>query len=129
MTYDVAYFRSQISRIIDTAPTLVNTTRTIYEEDGYGGRRIKIESETIHSVLKVLFDNSSLPDLDTSVSEAGRKITQPSIRLFVLWEPEVDIHRGDEVEVIQANQFYIVSAVNNILEQNLLLEIKLELRD
>lgn len=129
MTYDVAYFRSQISRIIDTAPTLVNTTRTIYEEDGYGGRRIRIESETIHSGLKVLFDNSSLPDLDTSVSEAGRKITQPSIRLFVLWEPEVDIHRGDEVEVIQANQFYIVSAVNNILEQNLLLEIKLELRD
>ena len=129
MTYDIAYFRSQISRIIDTAPTLVNTTRTIYEEDGYGGRRIRIESETIHSGLKVLFDNSSLPDLDTSVSEAGRKITQPSIRLFVLWEPEVDIHRGDEVEVIQANQFYIVSAVNNILEQNLLLEIKLELRD
>ena len=129
MTYDVAYFRSQISRIIDTAPTLVNTTRTIYEEDGYGGRRIRIESETIHSGLKVLFDNSSLPDLDTSVSEAGRKITQPSIRLFVLWEPEVDIHRGDEVEVIQANQFYIISAVNNILEQNLLLEIKLELRD
>ena len=129
MTYDVAYFRSQISRIIDTAPTLVNTTRTIYEEDGYGGRRIRIESETIHSGLKVLFDNSSLPDLDTSVSEAGRKITQPSIRLFVLWEPEVDIHRGDEVEVIQANQFYIVTAVNNILEQNLLLEIKLELRD
>ena len=74
MTYDVAYFRSQISRIIDTAPTIVNTTRTIYEEDGYGGRRIKIESETIHSGLKVLFDNSSLPDLDTSVSEAGRKI-------------------------------------------------------
>ena len=129
MTYDVTYFRSQISRIIDTAPTLVNTTRTIYEEDGYGGRRIRIESETIHSRLKVLFDNSSLPDLDTSVSEAGRKIAQPSIRLFVLWEPEVDIHRGDEVEVIQANQFYIVSAVNNILEQNLLLEIKLELRD
>ena len=129
MTYDVTYFRSQISRIIDTAPTLVNTTRTIYEEDGYGGRRIRIESETIHSRLKVLFDNSSLPDLDTSVSEAGRKITQPSIRLFVLWEPEVDIHRGDEVEVIQANQFYIVSVVNNILEQNLLLEIKLELRD
>ena len=129
MTYDVAYFRSQISRIIDTAPTLVNTTRTIYEEDGYGGRRIRIESEKIHSDLKVLFDNSLLPDLDTSVSEAGRKITQPSIRLFILWEPEVDIHRGDEVEVIKANQFYIISAMNNILEQNLLLEIKLELRD
>ena len=129
MTYDVAYFRSQISRIIDTAPTIVNTTRTIYEEDGYGGRRIRMESGIVHLGLKVLFDNSSLPDLDTSVSEAGRKITQPSIRLFVLWEPEVDIHRGDEVEVIKANQFYIVSAVNNILEQNLLLEIKLELRD
>ena len=129
MTYDVAYFRSQISRIIDSAPTIVNTTRTIYEEDGYGGRRIRIESETIHLGLKVLFDNSSLPDLDTSVSEAGRKITQPSIRLFVLWEPEVDIQRGDEVEVIQAHQFYRVTAVNNVLEQNLLLEVKLELRD
>lgn len=129
MSYDVAYFRSQITRIIDTAPTLINTTRTIYEEDGYGGRLIDKESERIHSGLKVLFDNSSLPDLDTSVSEAGRKITQPSIRLFILWEPEVDIQRGDEVEVIKSNQFYIVSAVNNILEQNLLLEIKLELRD
>lgn len=129
MSYDVSYFRSQISRIIDTAPTLVNTTRTIYEEDGYGGRRIKIESGIVHLGLKVLFDNSSLPDLDTSVSEAGRKITQPSIRLFILWELEVDIQRGDEVEVIQANQFYRVTAVNNVLEQNLLLEVKLELRD
>ena len=129
MTYDVGYFRSQISRIIDTAPTLVNTSRTSYEEDGYGGRLIGKESEQIHSDLKVLFDNSSLPDLDTSVSEAGRKITQPSIRLFILWEPEVDIQRGDEVEVIQANQFYQVTAVNNALEQNLLLEVKLELRD
>lgn len=129
MSYDVAYIRSQISRIIDTAPTLVNTTRTSYEEDGYGGRRIGKESEQVHSGLKVLFDNSSLPDLDTSVSEAGRKITQPSIRLFILWEPDVDIQRGDEVEAIQANQFYRVTAVNNVLEQNLLLEVKLELRD
>ena len=129
MSYDVAYFRSQISRIINTAPTLVNTTRTIYEEDGYGGRRIKLKSGIVYLGLKVLFDNSSLPDLDTSVSEAGRKITQPSIRLFILWEPEVDIQRGDEVEVIQANQFYVVTAVNNVLEQNLLLEVKLELRD
>ena len=129
MTYDVGYFRSQISRIIDTTPTLVNTSRTSYEEDGYGGRLIGKESEQIHSDFKVLFDNSSLPDLDTSVSEAGRKITQPSIRLFILWEPEVDIQRGDEVEVIQANQFYQVTAVNNVLEQNLLLEVKLELRD
>lgn len=129
MSYDIAYFRSQISRIIDTAPTLVNTSRTIYEEDGYGGRRIRIESEPIHLGLKVLFDNSSLPDLDTSVSEAGRKITQPSIRLFILWEPDVDLERGDEVEVIQSNQFYRITAVNNVLEQNLLLEVKLELRD
>lgn len=129
MSYDIAYFRSQITRIIDTAPTLVNTTRTSYEEDGYGGRRVGKESELVHSDLRVLFDNSSLPDLNTSVSEAGRKITQPSIRLFILWEPEVDIQRGDEVEVIQANQFYRVTAVNNILEQNLLYEVKLELRD
>ena len=129
MSYDIAYFRSQISRIIDTAPTLINTTRTIYEEDGYGGRLIDKESERIHSGLKVLFDNSSLPDLDTSVSEAGRKITQPSIRLFILWEPDVDLERGDEVEVIQSNQFYRITAVNNVLEQNLLLEVKLEWRD
>ena len=129
MTYDVAYFRSQISRIIDTAPTLINTTRTIYEEDGYGGRLIDKESERIHSGLKVLFDNSALPDLDTSVSEAGRKITQPSIRLFILWEPDVYLERGDEVEVIKSNQFYRITAVNNVLEQNLLLEVKLELRD
>ena len=129
MSYDVAYFRSQISRIIDTAPTLVNTTRTSYEEDGYGGRRIGKESDQVHSGLKVLFDNSSLPDLDTSVSEAGRKITQPSIRLFILWEADIDIQRGDIVEVIQSGLCYKVNAVNNVLEQNLLYEIKLELRD
>ena len=129
MSYDIAYVRNQIQRIIDTAPTLINTTRTIYEEDGYGGRLIDKESERIHSGLKVLFDNSALPDLDTSVSEAGRKITQPSIRLFILWEPDVDLERGDEVEVIQSNQFYRITAVNNVLEQNLLLEVKLELRD
>ena len=129
MSYDVAYFRSQISRIIDTAPTLVNTTRTIYEEDGYGGRRIKLKSGIVHLGLKVVFDNSSLPDLDTSVSEAGRKITQPSIRLFILWEADIDIQRGDIVEVIQSGLYYKVNAVNNVLEQNLLYEIKLELRD
>ena len=129
MSYDIAYFRSQISRIIDTAPTLVNTTRTIYEEDGYGGRQIKIKSGIVHLGLKVLFDNSSLPDLDTSVSEAGRKITQPSIRLFILWESTIDIKRGDKVEIQHSGRFYNVTAVNNILEQDLLLEVKLELRD
>lgn len=129
MSYDVAYFRSQISRIIDTAPTLISVRRTSFIEDGYGGRKIEKESELIHSELKVLFDNSSLPDLDTSVSDGGRKITQPSIRLFILWESEIDIQRGDIVEVLQSGIHYRVNAVNNVLEQNLLFEIKLELRD
>lgn len=129
MSYDVAYVRSQIVRIIDTAPTLIDTIRTTYEDDGYGGRKVEKESENIHSQLKVLFDNSSLPDLNTSVSEAGRKITQPSIRLFILWESEIDIKRGDIVTIIQSGMRYNVTAVNNVLEQNLLYEVKLELRD
>lgn len=129
MTYDVGYFRSQIVRIIDTAPTLIDTIRTTYEDDGYGGRKVEKESERIHSQLKVLFDNSSLPELNTSVSEAGRKITQPSIRLFILWESEIDIKRGDIVTIIQSGVRYNVTAVNNVLEQNLLYEVKLELRD
>ena len=45
MSYDVAYVRSQIVRIIDTAPTLIDAVRTTYEEDGYGGRRVEKESE------------------------------------------------------------------------------------
>ena len=128
MSYDIAYFRSQISRIIDTAPTLVNTTRTSYEEDGYGGR-VKKEKVQVHTNLKCIFDNASMPDLVVNTSDAGRKFTQPSIRLLILWESEIDIKRGDQVEIQHSGRFYNVTAVNNILEQDLLLEVKLELRD
>ena len=128
MSYDINYVRNQIQRIIDTAPSFVNTTRSGYENDGYGGR-VKKEKVQVHTNLKCIFDNASMPDLVVNTSDAGRKFTQPSIRLLILWESNIDIKRGDQVEIQHSGRFYNVTAVNNILEQDLLLEVKLELRD
>ena len=131
MTVDLAYIRSQVERVIETAPTFISTSRKAYEEDGYGGRKVSSEAQMIQQNLKVLFDNSSLSDLSTSVSPAGRKVTKPSIRLWILYDPEnpIDIQRGDEVNVRDSLIFYNVTEVNNVLEQDFLLEVKLELRD
>lgn len=131
MTVDLVYLRSQVERVIDTAPTFISTKRQVFEEDGYGGRKSTGEPSTVLKNLKVLFDNSSLPDLGTSISPAGRKVTQPSIRLWILFDPEnpVDIVKGDEVNVRDSLAFYNVTAVNNVLQQDFLLEVKLELRD
>lgn len=131
MTVDLAYIRSQVERVIETAPSFIKTSRKAYEEDGYGGRKISGEIQVVHESLKVLFDNSSLSDLGTSVSPAGRKVTKPSVRLWILIDPDqyLDIQRGDEVNVKDNLIFYRVTEVNNVLEQDFLLEVKLELRD
>lgn len=128
MTYDLNYVKSQVRRVIDTAPTHVTITRDVFIPDGYGGR-IKQPNQVVKSDLRVLFDNASSPNLTVGVSDAGRVFTENSIRLFVLYEQDLVIKRDDIVKILASGRRFKVTEVNNILEQNILLEVKLEVKD
>ena len=79
--------------------------------------------------MRVLFDNASSPNLTVGVSDAGRVFTENSIRLFVLYEQDLVIKRDDIVKIMASGRRFKVTEVNNILEQNILLEVKLEVKD
>lgn len=128
MTYDLNYVKAQVRRVIDTAPTHVQITREGFIPDGYGGR-IKQPNQVVKSDLRVLFDNASSPNLTIGVSDAGRVFTENSIRLFVLYEQDLVIKRDDIVKIMASGRRFKVTEVNNILEQNILLEVKLEVKD
>lgn len=128
MTYDLNYVKAQVRRVIDTAPTHVQITRDSFIPDGYGGR-IKQPNQVVRSDLRVLFDNASSPNLTVGVSDAGRVFTENSIRLFVLYEQDLVIKRDDIVKIMASGRRFKVTEVNNILEQNILLEVKLEVKD
>lgn len=128
MTYDLNYVKSQVRRVIDTAPTHVTIARDGFIPDGYGGR-IKQPNQVVKSDLRVLFDNASSPNLTVGVSDAGRVFTENSIRLFVLYEQDLVIKRDDIVKILASGRRFKVTEVNNILEQNILLEVKLEVKD
>ena len=131
MTYNLNYFRSQVRRVIDTAPTHVTITRDVWVSDGYGGRKrdTNTKGSIVHSDLRCVFDNASSPNLSVNASDGGRVISQNSIRLIILWEQGLDIRRDDAVTVLVSDRKYQVTEVNNILEQNILLEVKLEVKD
>lgn len=128
MTYDLNYVKAQVRRVIDTAPTHVQITRDVFIPDGYGGR-IKQPNQVVRSDLRVLFDNASSPNLTVGVSDAGRVFTENPIRLFVLYEQDLVIKRDDIVKIMASSRRFKVTEVNNILEQNILLEVKLEVKD
>ena len=71
----------------------------------------------------------TLRPLTYNASDGGRVLSQNSIRLLVLWEQGLDIRRDDTVTVLVSDRKYRVTEVNNILEQNILLEVKLEVKD
>ena len=67
--------------------------------------------------------------MTVGVSDAGRVFTENSIRLFVLYEQDLVIKRDDIVKIMASGRRFKVTEVNNILEQNILLEVKLEVKD
>lgn len=129
MTYNLNYFRSQVRRVIDTAPTHVTITRDVWVSDGYGGRKRDTKGGIVRSDLRCVLDNASSPNLSVNASDGGRVLSQNSIRLLVLWEQGLDIRREDTVTILVSDRKYRVTEVNNILEQNILLEVKLEVKD
>ena len=129
MTLNRKYFEKQIQRILETAPSYVTVTRYQFTSDGYGGRTKSKTPEVVTSSLKVIFDNSSAPNLSINASDAGRVFVQNSIKLWIPYSEQLDIQIRDIVQVKGSKRKYQVTEVTNILEQNLLIEVALEVMD
>lgn len=129
MTYNRVYVMNQIKRVIETAPALINTYRTEYISDGYGGRKKVKDNELIHENLKCIFDNSGSPNLTAQASLGGIVFDNSPIKLWIAYDPLVDLRIGDVVKVTALGRSYVIQEVTNILAQNLLFEVRLELRD
>lgn len=129
MTLNRKYFEKQIQRILNAAPSYITVTRYTFTPDGYGGRTKSKTPEVVTSSLKVIFDNSSAPNLSINASDAGRVYVQNSIKLWIPYEPNLDIRIKDIVQVKGSKRQYQVTEVTNILEQNLLIEVMLEVMD
>lgn len=129
MTLNRKYFEKQIQRILNTAPSYVSVARYQFTSDGYGGRTKSKTPEVVTSSLKVIFDNSSAPNLSINASDAGRVFVQNSIKLWIPYSEQLDIQMRDIVQVKGSKRKYQVTEVTNILEQNLLIEVALEVMD
>lgn len=129
MTLNRKYFEKQIQRILNTAPSYVSVARYQFTSDGYGGRTKSKTPEVVTSSLKVIFDNSSAPNLSINASDAGRVFVQNSIKLWIPYSEQLDIRIRDIVQVKGSKRKYQVTEVTNILEQNLLIEVALEVMD
>ena len=69
------------------------------------------------------------PDLLSNATDAGRIFAQNGIKIFIMYEDGHDIKPADTVKVVQSGRRYRVVEVHNILEQNIVIELKLEIKD
>lgn len=130
MTYDYNYVEAQVRRAIETAPTKIKVTRDEWVSDGYGGKKRDKSKELVLENATCLFDNSTGPDLLSNATDAGRIFAQNGIRLFIMYNDGGDkIKPSDTVTIIQSGRRYRVVEVHNILEQNIVVELKLEVKD
>ena len=129
MTLNRKYFEKQIQRILNTAPSHISVARYKFTSDGYGGRTKSKTPEVVTSSLKVIFDNSSAPNLSINASDAGRVFVQNSIKLWIPYKEDLDVQIRDIIQVTGSKRKYQVTEVTNILEQNLLIEVMLEVMD
>lgn len=129
MTYDINYVKAQVRRAIETAPTQIKVTRDAWISDGYGGKKRDPKGSNVLENATCLFDNTMAPDLLSNATDAGRIFAQNGIKLFIMYEDGHDIKPADTVTVIQSGRRYRVVEVHNILEQNIVIELKLEIKD
>ena len=127
MSYDAGYVIAQIKRVIDTAPTYVDIYSEKYVSDGYGGKKKVTSSSTLG--VKCVFDNASSPSISITASEGGRVLNQTSPKLYIPFSDTLKMKRGDVVKINSSGRHYVITEVNNLLEQNLLFIVTLELRD
>ena len=129
MTYDINYVKAQVRRAIETAPTQIKVTRDAWISDGYGGKKRDPKGSNVLENATCLFDNTMAPDLLSNATDAGRIFAQNGIKIFIMYEDGHDIKPADTVTVIQSGRRYRVIEVHNILEQNIVIELKLEIKD
>lgn len=129
MTYDLNYVKEQVRRAIDAAPTKIDVTREAWVSDGYGGKKRDTKGGEVLKGATCLFDNATGPDLLSNATDAGRIFAQNGIRIFIMYEDGNAIKPADTVTVIQSGRRYRVVEVHNILEQNIVIELKLEIKD
>lgn len=129
MTYDINYVKAQVRRAIETASTQINVTRDAWISDGYGGKKRDPKGSNVLENATCLFDNTMAPDLLSNATDAGRIFAQNGIKIFIMYEDGNAIKPADTVTVIQSGRRYRVVEVHNILEQNIVIELKLEIKD
>lgn len=129
MTYDINYVKAQVRRAIETAPTQIKVTRDAWISDGYGGKKRDPKGSNVLENATCLFDNTMAPDLLSNATDAGRIFAQNGIKIFIMYEDGNAIKPADTVTVIQSGRRYRVVEVHNILEQNIVIELKLEIKD
>lgn len=129
MTYDINYVKAQVRRAIETAPTQIKVTRDAWISDGYGGKKRDPKGSNVLENATCLFDNATGPDLLSNATDAGRIFAQNGIRIFIMYDDGAAIKPVDTVKVIQSGRRYRVVEVHNILEQNIVIELKLEVKD
>lgn len=129
MTYDINYVKAQVRRAIETAPTRIKVTRDAWISDGYGGKKRDPKGSNVLENVTCLFDNTTTPDLLSNATDAGRIFAQNGIKIFIMYEDGNAIKPADTVTVIQSGRRYRVVEVHNILEQNIVIELKLEIKD
>lgn len=129
MSYDINYVKSQVRRAIETAPTKIKIIRTSLVSDGYGGKKKDKSNEVVAEDLVCLVDNSTVPDLLSNATDAGRIFAQNGVKIFIMYDEGKIIRKADIVEIKNSNRKYRVVEVHNLLEQNILIELKLEVND
>lgn len=129
MTYDLYYVKEQVRRAIEAAPTRIDVTRDAWVSDGYGGKKRDTKGSEVLKGATCLFDNATGPDLLSNATDAGRIFAQNGIRIFIMYDDGAEIKPADTVKVIQSGRRYRVVEVHNILEQNIVIELKLEVKD
>nr|DAW77488.1 MAG TPA: hypothetical protein [Caudoviricetes sp.] len=129
MSYDVNYVKNQVRRAIETAPTKIKVLRNSWVSDGYGGKKRDKANEVVADDLVCLVDNSTVPDLLSNSTDAGRIFAQNGVKIFILYEEGKDIRRADIIEIKNSGRRYRVVETHNLLEQDILIELKLEVND
>lgn len=129
MSYDLHYIKGQVRRAIEAAPTRINVTRDEWVSDGYGGKKRGTKGGSILSGATCLFDNATGPDLLSNATDAGRIFAQNGVRIFIMYDDGAEIKPADTITVIQSSRRYRVVEVHNILEQNIVIELRLEVKD
>lgn len=129
MTYDINYVKAQVRRAIETAPTQIKVTRDAWISDGYGGKKRDPKGGNVLENATCLFDNATGPDLLSNATDAGRIFAQNGVRIFIMYDDGAAIKPADTIKVVQSGRRYRVVEVHNILEQNILIELKLEVKD